>query len=240
MKFDDFSKFAEKIESPISLVDFIGALELPKNQYIFIKDAQHNYHYANENFIQFLGLDNINQLRRLSDFDLYKTKSEASNYHSLEDCTFDTGAPLVVCESVAPITNSPIVKTVEGSLYPLYSNHATAQFVMGIVTPQTRVLKLDWDTIFNFDLSEIDVLLVKRSYSIKLGATQLVLSKMEIKTLIQLLKGGRSGDIATSLNIKKSTVESYLNTIKNKLGVSHRSELIGLLIESKLLEQVII
>ena len=240
MKFDDFSQFAEKIESPISLVDLIGTLGLQKNQFIFIKDTQHNYHYANENFIQFMGLDHINQLRRLSDFELYKTKSEANIYHSLEECTIDTGAPLVVCESVAPINNTPIVKTMEGSLYPLYSSHATAQYIMGIVAPQTRLLKLDWDTIFNFDISEIDALLVKRSYSIKLGANRLVLSKMEIKTLIQLLKGGRSADIATSLNIKKSTVESYLNTIKNKLGVSQRTELIGLLIDSKLLEQVII
>lgn len=238
MKFDNFGEFAQKIESPVSLVDLIGALESSQNQYIFIKDTQHHYHYANENFIQLLGLENINQLRRISDFDLYKTKREADIYHSLQDCVVDTSAPLPVCEQVAPINNAPIVKTMEGSLYPLYSNHATAQFVMGIVTPQTRVFKLNWETIFNLNIRQIDALLVKRSYPIKLAANQLVLSKMEIKTLIQLLRGGRSGDIAMSLNIKKSTVESYLNTIKNKLGVSHRSELIGLLIDSKLLEQV--
>ena len=63
---------------------------------------------------------------------------------------------------------------------------------------------------------------------------------MEIRTIIQLLKGAHAGEIAKELHIKQTTVESYLIHIKNKLAVSNKSELINRIISEKLLEQIII
>ena len=172
--------------------------------------------------------------------DLYKNKRDVDKYRELDDYVLNEGSPLSVSEELSPAYNHPISKVMEGKLYPLFTKKARAQYILGIVTPETKLLKLDWDTIFTLQSSEIDALLVKRSYLIKLDLDQIILTKMEIKILIELLKGGHAGDIAVALHIKQSTVESYLATIRNKLGVSQRSELIQLLLSSKLLQQVII
>lgn len=235
-----FVDFLHHIESPLTMEDFIDILGASKNVCIYVKNNKSNYLFANENFLQLMGLDHVNQLKRLSDYDLSKNKHDADKYRELDDYALNKGCPLSVSEAVSPAYNSPIVKTMEGKLYPLFSSKTRAQYIMGVMKPETNLLRLDWDTIFTLQPNEIDALLVKRSYLIKLNLDQIVLTKMEIKTLIELLKGGHAGNIALKLNIKQTTVESYLATIKNKLGVNHKSDLIHLIQSSKLLQQVII
>ena len=58
--------------------------------------------------------------------------------------------------------------------------------------------------------------------------------------LVPLLKGAQAGDIAKELLIKQTTAESYLVNIKNKLAVNNKSELINLVVSSKILEQVVL
>ena len=97
---------------------------------------------------------------------------------------------------------------------------------------------LDWNSIFQLSLWQLDDLLIKPRYPIQLDIGQITLSRMEIKTLIQLLKGQHATEIAISLQIKKSTVESYLANIKNKLCVRLKSELVHRVINSHLLQQI--
>ncbi|MFI4919367.1 MAG: helix-turn-helix transcriptional regulator [Legionellales bacterium] len=100
--------------------------------------------------------------------------------------------------------------------------------------------QLDFNTIFSMTDDDLTYFLVKRSYSIWLYNRQLSLSKMEIRTLIQLLKGSHAGQISQTLGIKQTTVESYLTNIRNKFSVNNRYELIQLITSEKILQQIIL
>ena len=99
---------------------------------------------------------------------------------------------------------------------------------------------LDFDIIFSATNEELGSHLTKRSYPIQLEFGVVNLSKMEILTLVHLLKGLHAGQIAQTIGIKQTTVESYLVNIKNKLVVDKKSELLHLLTNKKILQQVMI
>ena len=124
----------------------------------------------------------------------------------------------------------------QGKLYPLFSKKDKPNFVLGIVTPESKLLKLDFDTLFNLTQQELNELLIKRSYNIMLSTGPISLSKMEIRTIVQLLKGAHAGEIAKALDLQQTTVESYLLNIRNKLGVDNKSELIDRIISKKILQ----
>ena len=63
---------------------------------------------------------------------------------------------------------------------------------------------------------------------------------MEIRTLIQLLKGLHAGEIAQALGIKQTTTESYLVNIKNKLSVEKKSDIIDRVAKEKILQQILL
>lgn len=105
-------------------------------------------------------------------------------------------------------------------------------------TSKSTFGKLDWNSIFELPMTQLDKLLTRPRYRIELDMRQFTLSRMEIKTLLQLLRGKYASEIALSLNIKQSTAESYLLNIKNKLDVNHKSELIQRVINSQLLQQI--
>lgn len=99
---------------------------------------------------------------------------------------------------------------------------------------------LDFDLIFSSANEDLGGLLTKKSYPIRLEFGVVNLSKMEILTLIHLLKGLHAGEIAQTLGIKQTTVESYLVNIKNKLAVGKKRDLFHLLTSKKILQQVMI
>lgn len=222
------------------MADFIELLNSSQYQCIFIKDEKSSYYYANDNYIQLMGLQNLKELRNFNDYDLSKNRQDADKYRALDHYALEKVEPLIVCESIIPSHNSPIVKTMEGKLYPLFSSGKKMNYVLGVVAPESKLLKLDFETLFKLKQSELDVLLIRRSYPVKLGLISIQLSKMEIRTLVLLLKGAQAGDIARELCIKQTTVESYLLNIKNKFSVKHKSELIQLVINHKVLEQIVL
>src|SRR3990167_10847942 len=214
--------FLKTVESPINIGEFIELLSSSRYQCVFLKNEKGEYFYANDNYTQLMGLENLSQLRRLSDKDLSKNKRDADKYRDLDHYILEKAEPLSVCESIAPSHNQPIVKTMQGKLYPLFSKGEKTNYVLGVVSPESKVLKLDFDTLFKLTQEDLNELLIKRSYTIKLGSSSIQLSKMEIKTLLPLLKGAQAGDIAKELLIKQTTAESYLINIKNKLAVNNK------------------
>lgn len=237
---NDFIRLLCGVTSPISLGEMLELLGSSDNQCVFIKNDKFKYYYANDNYLKLMGLQKMAQLAQLSDRDLSQNKKDADIYRELDHVVLSEGKSLKVCEAVAPEHNQPIVKTMQGMLYPLFANSDSPNYVLGVVTPESKLLKLDFDTVFTLTQKELDELLIKRRYSIQLSFGSVFLSKMEIRTLIQLVKGSHAGDIAKELCIKQTTVESYLVNIKNKLGAHNKSELIQLTITEKILEQVIL
>ncbi|MCX7115303.1 MAG: helix-turn-helix transcriptional regulator [Gammaproteobacteria bacterium] len=240
MQSDPFYHFMQSLESPLPMSELLAILDPSQPHCLFVKDESSNYCYANHNYIQFMGLQNIQQLRQLNDYDISKNKAEVKKYRDHDSQVIEEGSTLRVSELISPQYNQPIEKTMEGAIYPLFKDKARAQYVLGIVTPKCKLLKLDFDTLFKLTPKELLELLVKRSYTIHLPFGSITLSKMEIRTIIQMIKGDHAGDIAKALSIKQTTVESYLTNIKNKLAVDSKSELIRLVLSGRILEQIAI
>ncbi|MDF1646847.1 MAG: LuxR C-terminal-related transcriptional regulator [Legionellaceae bacterium] len=236
-----FQEFMRYVQAPIPLSELLPSMTQTDHQCLFVKDAQSRYLFANANFIQLMGLKNLQQLRHSSDQELSTNKQDAKKYRELDCCILEEERALEVQESIAPKKNQPIIKTMQGKLYPLFSESKQHDgYVLGIVTPESKLLKLDWDSVFRLTSQEIRELLVKRSFPLTLPWGDIVLSKMEILTLIELLKGQHAGEIACVLGLKQTTIESYLMNIKNKLGVNQRSELIQVVTQNQLLQQIIL
>ena len=235
-----FLTFMQSAMSPISVSDLLLTVSTSQHLCIFIKNEKSNYTYANDNFIQFMGMKNFAQLQQLTDYDLYKNNNEAKKYREHDRYILEEEKILNVSEQVNPLYNQHITKTMQGNLYPLFADSNKANFVLGLVLPECKLLKLDFDTLFKLTQNELNELLVKRSYQINTSFGPATLSKMEIRTLVLLLRGAHAGEIAKELQIKQTTVESYIVNIKNKLSVNNKQELINLVINEKLLHQIVL
>jgi len=187
-----------------------------------------------------MGLKNLHQLRSLNDYDLSKNIKDANTYREYDRYVLEEGKTLPVNEVICPKQKDSIVKTMQGKLYPLSANNDRANYVLGIVSPTSKLLKLDFDTLFSLTQEELSELLIKRSYTVQLQSGSVSLSRMEIRTIVQLLKGAHAGEIARELKIQQTTVESYLTNIKNKLVVNSKGELINRVISQKLLQQIVL
>ena len=55
-----------------------------------------------------------------------------------------------------------------------------------------------------------------------------------------MVKGMNAQEIAAALALQQTTVEGYSQNIKNKLGVSRKSEIIAAALEGRLLEEILI
>ena len=230
----------ETVETPFNLGELIELFDTSNHQCIFIKNAQSSFCYGNEHFIQFMGLKNLNHLRSLCDYDINKNKKDTELYREHDNYILDEDKTLLVNEVISPKHNQPIVKTMTGKLYPLFSQSEQANYVLGVVTPESKFLKLDFDTLFSLTQEELGELLIRRSYAVNLSFGAITISKMEICILVQLLKGCHAGQMAKKLQIKQTTAESYIANIKNKLAVSTKGELINQVINEKLLQQIVL
>lgn len=236
-----FYELMQGMHSPFTLDELFCLINQTPYQCVFVKDEHSRYLYANPNFIQLMGLKNIQQLRQSSDQELSTSTQDAQKYRDLDCCILEENRAIAVKEQIAPKQNQPIIKTMQGKLYPLSSeNKKYKGYVLGVVAPESQLLKLDWDTIFQLTSDELRSLLIKRSFVLSLPRGDVALSKMEILTLIQLLKGQHAGEIATTLALKQTTIESYLSSIKNKLGVNQKSELIQVVTKHQILQQIVI
>lgn len=240
MQFDAPFRFMNTIDASLNANCLIEMLNSTPHQSIFIKDALSNYHYANGTFLDLMGLKNVSQLKGLNDFDLSKNKQDADKYRDLDCFVLEENRALAVREQISPLYNETIIQTMKGKLYPLIGENGRTKYVMGMVSPESKLLKLDWDTVFKLTVNEFDSLLLKSSYTIKLYFGSLDLSKTEIKILVQLLRGSSADEIANVLQIKQTIVTSYLNNIKNKLGVNNNSELLNLVIGEKILHKIML
>lgn len=208
--------------------------------YLFVKNLSLQYKYANQSFAQLLGISSFNHLINKTNESFYTDKKLIKRYRECDEFVIEEQKSLTVCEPLAPKLNKNIHKVVQGKLFPIYSDANKITHVLGVVTPKSKLIKLDWETVFRLSLSELNDILVKRSYLILCQGYETTLSKMEIKTIVQLLKGHNAAEIALTLQIKQTTVESYLKNIRNKLSVSSKSELIHVLIRDNVLQQIVV
>lgn len=240
MSYLPFSHFIQNVYSDTSLTTLFTLVKESTKHCYFIKNQSSQYLYANQNFIDLMGVGHLKALRQASDEALTKDKNKAKKYRALDESIFEQAKSLEVEETLEPKCNAGLIKTVSGSLYPLYQKNHKAEYVLGIVSPKNQLLRLDWEQVFQLSIEDLKSLLVKRSYSIRLSIGKTTLSRMEIITLSLLLKGHHAGEIAQLLFLKQTTIESYVVNIKDKLGVNSKSELINIVIVEKILGQIVL
>lgn len=227
-------------DSPINLQELIHLLSTPEPQGLFIKNRNLQYVYATSFFIGLMGLKNGAEIAGMEDTMLCSDKALTDRYQDYDKKVLETGMPIVLSDTIQPKYNDGYVNIMEGMEYPLYGKSGRPEYVLGIVTPKMRPMKLDWNTLFNLDGNKLENLLSKKGYTLKSSMSQIRFSRRELQVLIALIQGKRAGETADTLNLKQSTVESYIKNIKNKIGVNSKSELIHYLTDNRLLEQIIL
>ena len=151
-----------------------------------------------------------------------------------------TESPLEVKGYVEPKNHPSLVKSMQGKIYPLYLGSDKPNAVLGIYMPQNQLLNLDINKALQLPAAELRQVLNRKSYTVKIKNIELKISKVELLCFIQLLKGKHAGEIAAIFNLKQVTVESYIKNLKNKCGVSLKSDLFAFFIENKILQQIVV
>ena len=86
MQLDDV---INKIDAPLNVKDLIDTLNSAQHQCVFIKDINSRYQYANNNFLDVMGLHSMAQLKQSTDLDLSKNKQDAYKYRELDCCVLE-------------------------------------------------------------------------------------------------------------------------------------------------------
>ncbi|MFA5960645.1 MAG: LuxR C-terminal-related transcriptional regulator [Tatlockia sp.] len=231
------SQFLKNHHTTLPIVDLIVALE-SKNSCISIKDSQGIYHYSNKNFTRLQGVSTV--LNR-QDKDLTANKPLLQTIKQHDAFILEEAKALDVSEVIYPLSSPYLVTRVEGNLHPVFfKDEGMPRYILGLFTPQSKLLALDYETIFQFSFTELKRFFHKRSYPVTFRGMHLQFSKREIELIIALVRGLHAGEIATALGLQQTTVESYIQNIKDKLGVSLKSEVIAAVLETHLLGQIIL
>lgn len=215
-------------------------LSQERDSFIFIKNKLSVYQYANHPFMELMGINHIKYLKNKTDYDLCDDRNKIKIYRQHDEEVFETEKMLSINEEVIPKKNEFVRKRMVGTLYPIYTDKSQAIGVLGIVTPQFIPFKLTLESALSLTKEELDINFIRRSYPIKVHNQTINLSKREIQCIIELIRGNHAGEIATILQLKQTTVESYLDNIKNKLGATCKSNLIQTIFQQKIIQQIIL
>jgi DNA-binding CsgD family transcriptional regulator len=214
--------------------------EMPNNACISLKTPAHGYSFANHNFIQLMGLNDLSQLMLKKDQDLTRDKTKLAIYRKHDEFVLEEEKPLSVEAIVTPQFHKKLVKVMEGKVFPVAIKGSKPDAILGIFTPKNKLLTINPDEIFDFTLEDLKAGLVNRTYNVNANGYSIAISRQEILCFIELLKGKTANDIAQILQLKQSTVESYLQNLKNKCGVTRKMDLIEFFLTHRLLQQIVI
>ncbi len=209
-----------------------------KEKFIFIKNINSAYEYANSQFIDLMGVTAAKNIINCMDNDLYDDRTKVKIYKQYDEQVFDTEKSIEVSEEVAPKFNKLISRCMVGKLYPLYSGKSTPVGVMGIVIPRDLPFRLTLESAVNLSCADYDHNFVRRSYSVKINHQVITISRRELQCIIELIKGNHAGKIAENLKLKQKTIEYYLENLKNKLGATSKASLIQTVFQQKIIQQV--
>lgn len=211
------------------------------NSCISIKDQQGNYHFANSNFIHLMGRHHSSDIISHQDKELTNNKALLKKIKELDDYVFEEKKSLLVSETIDPNTSPHLRKTVDGNMIPIWTGDTEKPaMILGVFKPRIEILCLDYQAICTLPLKQINHCLQHRKYPVKIDKLSVELTRRDVQILILLIRGYHAGKIAATLFLQQTTVESYLQNIKNKLGVYTKRELICTALEKNLLGQILL
>lgn len=211
-----------------------------KDAFIFVKDHNSHFLYGNPAFIELMGLKCASDLTGRTDAELTRDQTKVQRYREDDAIVREEERELTISETVLPRYHSHLTQHLTGQLFPLYQHKSTPVATLGICRTSYHPFKLSIDILFSMTPTEIHQWLRKPSYPICVNKNPITISRRELQCVLELIKGKHAGEIAAALCLKQTTVESYLINLKNKLGVSLKSDLIQIIFKEKILEQVIL
>ncbi|KTC86988.1 LuxR C-terminal-related transcriptional regulator [Legionella brunensis] len=219
--------------------DFLSLLS-EKENFIFIKNNLSVYQYANQQFLELMGLNTLTSLYKKTDYDLCRDIKKARIYLQHDAEVLETEQPLSVNEEVLPQKNKLLRKQMTGTIYPIFTQGSKPKAIMGVVKSKYLPFKLTLETAISMSKEEMDNNFIRRSYPVIVYDKKITLSKREIQCIIELLKGKNAKEIAEIFELKQTTIEFYLENIKEKLGAISKSSLIMTVFNQKVIQQIIL
>lgn len=234
----EMEKRSDALVFQTTFADWVSMISSNSQKYIFVKDAFSRFQFANDNFLHLFGLKRVSQIIGLSDLCLCRDKMQAQKYVQLDQQVIRSNQKLPVMERILPKTDKAVIETMEGTLYPLYNADLKSTYIFGVVSPHAKLIVANLETIFKLKTTDLDKLLVKKSYFIETRGRKFTLSRREIQCVISLFKGKHAGEVADDLGLQQVTIEFYINNLKNKLGANSKSDLLNKIISWDVLQQV--
>lgn len=215
-------------------------LSTDRNAFVFVKNTDSMYQYANPSFLHLMGLQSNSDIYNKKDHDLCRNENKVKRYLQDDEYVLDSKLALNIQEDILPEHNSRITCSAAGTLFPLLSETNQIIGVMGVITLHGKPYRLTLEIAASLSVSEIKTLIRQRSYPICIAKRQTTLSKRELQCLIGIMQGKKAGEIATFLSLQQTTIEFYLENIKNKLGATSKSNLINIVFNHNILQQIIL
>ncbi|MGQ3891665.1 LuxR C-terminal-related transcriptional regulator [Legionella sp. CNM-4043-24] len=236
----DFLALTDEYCIDMPLMDLLSVFEKGP-VCISIKDQNGLYRHANKNFSRLMGHLSGKTILGRKDAELTNNRQLLKTIRRHDEQLFDEAKSFQVNEILHPLATPAYQREVKGTLYPVFTkNRETHCAILGVFQPVNKLLYLSVDVITHLSLPSIQSLLINKSYAVTFNNLSFSLSRQEIMVITGMVKGMNAQEIAAALALQQTTVEGYSQNIKNKLGVSRKSEIIAAALEGRLLEEILI
>ncbi|WP_419420730.1 helix-turn-helix transcriptional regulator [Legionella sp. D16C41] len=219
--------------------DFLSLLS-EKENFIFVKNKFSVYQNANQQFLDLMGLNTLKNLYKKTDYDLCRDTTKIKIYLQHDEEVLETEQSLVVNEEILPQKNRLLRKQMTGTIYPIFNQGSKPIAILGVVKTKYLPFKLTLETAITMSKEEMDNNFIRRSYPVVIYDKKITLSKREIQCIIELLKGKNAKEIAETFRLKQTTIEFYLENIKEKFGATSKSSLIMTVYNQRIIQQIIL
>jgi len=205
-----------------------------------IKTKDQGYVYANQNFLKLMGFTDLKNFMHMRDEDLCSDQARLKVYRELDETVYCEDKPLWVQAEVAPDRQNKLVKSMEGTIYPLHVDCSTPDAVLFMHKPSNEMITLSLGILLNVSADKLARCLTKNSYPVQYKDLTISLARMEILCFAELLKGKSASKTAETLGLKSLTVESYLTNLRDKCSVGTKRDLVQFFIDHNLLEGILV
>lgn len=211
-----------------------------ENACLAIQIKNKGYIYWNRNLLILYNIPSIHHIILKNDDYITENKKLINKYRSLYEEAMGTEKVISVREVVEPRNRKGFCKTMTGKIFPLSLESDRPNALLSLLIPENKLMTLTTECISYLSIEQLQELLTKKSYIVNINNSNYVFSKKELLCFIAIFKGKHAGEIALDLNLKQTTIESYIKNLKNKCGVNFKSDLIAFFIDNHILQQIMV
>lgn len=203
--------------------------------FVIRKDRDGRYLWYNDHVLD-LAPSGFQDLTGLSDFEIAPAKAEEYRAGDLE--VMRTGKRKIFVDKVH-FCRKGYYKAV-AEIIPLHDELGKSAGILLFGSLDYRLAKQPYPSIVKLIRAQGAYALIRfNSYKLKDNrGFEIILSRREAEAFLYLLVGFSIKEIAESMKLEPSTVESYTESIKDKLGVQSKAALIDKLLDMDILDKI--